>query len=881
MKPCPPMEASDAGSCSPFIQRLIQEQLRHGDPNEARLLLALQQQAAKAAAASPSSSASSPADRQDPQGQEEDGETEPLPPSYAEAKALAMSRQANAAAAVAAAAGGGGGACLLVEDYQRALPEAELCASSRVWLANGAPSSSLCEDAAAAANGNLRSLGEVASFTQEIAYAQPHQQQQHLQHLQQQQQQQQHHLQHLQQQQHLQQHIQQQHFQQQQQRLQQQRQQQQQQRGTAVAKGRQGGLSRAASQLCSRQAVGWSRMTHRACYSDPSSRERWEEQGDVARGDGAPREARCPPRAPADTAWLRGADPPSQFTPQQARPLPTPASMPTLHQNFQAPPAQIPPQQQQPSLGLAEVRAQRLGEALAQENRLLRAQLEEQKDKMCRLEKLESEICRLSSAYHTMVESSNKREALEKSMRRKMEAEIKRLSELNRQLMGGEALTSDRCAAEFEGRVRDLEEALGMAREKNSRLQEELQRKVACEHRVETLQAALAQLQAAAGKRDVMEQRLRSHLEKEVQRLKLQQRPAPGADPTAATPSSPSAAQGAGAPGPAEDDLPRLRRALEEQESRLLQLQAESTRWEQRYLEERALRQFTTEAAATAATHRDTSSILWEDRASPVSDNSADFNAAQRRCAEMENRLRGLHSQLLERDAVIRVLHSRAGVCSEATGPGTARDLDSNPRPTSSPSSPSSPSAAATAHSQAQLNGTGGHEEPGAPSGRDDGMMGVTIGREASRDSGILIGQEPEWAGYCLADLSMERFNRERQEHCTRSELAPSAPSASSPSSSSPSSSPSPSSSLCPKMLIGREPSRDSGILIGDGDVDESEGRSQGVAAAMTSSSSSSSSSSLSSLQSRYRSNAGTQTDKGVAQDRPQARASDTVEILI
>ena len=50
---------------------------------------------------------------------------------------------------------------------------------------------------------------------------------------------------------------------------------------------------------------------------------------------------------------------------------------------------------------------------------------------------LESEIQRISEAYETLMKGSAKRETLEKTMRNKLEAEIKRLHDFNRDLRGG------------------------------------------------------------------------------------------------------------------------------------------------------------------------------------------------------------------------------------------------------------------------------------------------------------------------------------------------------------------------------------------------------------------------------------------------------------
>lgn len=68
-----------------------------------------------------------------------------------------------------------------------------------------------------------------------------------------------------------------------------------------------------------------------------------------------------------------------------------------------------------------------------------------------------------------------------------------------------------------------LEQALASAQGRNRQLDEELQRKRAYVEKVERLQSALAQLQAACEKREALELRLRTRLEQELKNLRAQQ----------------------------------------------------------------------------------------------------------------------------------------------------------------------------------------------------------------------------------------------------------------------------------------------------------------------------------------------------------------------
>ncbi|XP_022615120.1 angiomotin-like protein 2 isoform X2 [Seriola dumerili] len=322
-------------------------------------------------------------------------------------------------------------------------------------------------------------------------------------------------------------------------------------------------------------------------------------------------------------------------------------------------------------------------DALMRENERLRKELEVYAEKAARLQKLELEIQRISEAYETLMKGSAKRETLEKTMRNKLEAEIKRMHDFNRDLREQlDTANKQRAAKEAEctdqkqhvfvklleqneeqQRERDrlerqiqhlrvsgeechrrrelLEQGLASAKARNRQLEEELQRKRAYVEKVERLQSALAQLQAACEKREALELRLRTRLEQELKSLRAQQSQNQAADPTASGLSS-STLQ------------------LREKEERILALEADITKWEQKYLEESTMRQFAMDAAATAAAQRDTTIINHSPRHSPDSSFNEDLPLSSHRYQEMENRIRALHAQLLEKDAVVKVLQQRS-----------------------------------------------------------------------------------------------------------------------------------------------------------------------------------------------------------------------------
>ncbi|XP_041647743.1 angiomotin-like 2a isoform X2 [Cheilinus undulatus] len=319
---------------------------------------------------------------------------------------------------------------------------------------------------------------------------------------------------------------------------------------------------------------------------------------------------------------------------------------------------------------------------LMRENERLRKELEVYTEKAARLQKLELEIQRISEAYETLMKGSAKRETLEKTMRNKLEAEIKRMHDFNRDLREQlDTATRQRAAKEAEcsdqrqhvfvklleqneeqQREREqlerqiqhlrvsgeecqrrgeiLEQALATTQARNRQLEEELQRKRAYVEKVERLQSALAQLQAACEKREALELRLRTRLEQELKSLRAQQSQNQAADSSAS-----------------ELSLSTLQQQLREKEERILALEADITKWEQKYLEESTMRQFAMDAAATAAAQRDTTIINHSPRHSPNSSFNEDL---PQRHQEMEKRIRALHAQLLEKDAVIKVLQQRS-----------------------------------------------------------------------------------------------------------------------------------------------------------------------------------------------------------------------------
>ncbi|XP_062917061.1 angiomotin [Mobula hypostoma] len=351
-----------------------------------------------------------------------------------------------------------------------------------------------------------------------------------------------------------------------------------------------------------------------------------------------------------------------------------------LHQQFQGDPLAI------------VLRAQQMVEILSEENRALRQELEGYYDKVAKLQKLEMEIERVSEAYENLVKSSSKKESLEKAMRNKLEGEIRRLHDFNRDLRdrletANKQLAVKECEGSEDNRkaiaqligqnkenLREKEklemelsalratnedqrrhieirdQALNNTQGKVVKLEEELKRKQVYVDKVERMQQALIQLQAACEKREQLEHRLRTRLERELESLRLQQRQ--GTTQTASTP---------------EHNATALMELLREKEERILALEADMTKWEQKYLEESVMRQFALDAAATVAAQRDTTVLGHSPNGSyetsleaRIQKEEEEILMANRRCLDMESRIKTLHAQIIEKDAMIKVLQQRS-----------------------------------------------------------------------------------------------------------------------------------------------------------------------------------------------------------------------------
>ncbi|XP_031301442.2 angiomotin isoform X1 [Camelus dromedarius] len=404
-------------------------------------------------------------------------------------------------------------------------------------------------------------------------------------------------------------------------------------------------------------------------------------------------------------------------------------------------------------------RAQQMVEILSDENRNLRQELEGCYEKVARLQKVETEIQRVSEAYENLVKSSSKREALEKAMRNKLEGEIRRMHDFNRDLRERlETANKQLAEKEYEGsedtrktisqlfaknkesqrekekleaelatarstnedqrrHIEIRDQALSNAQAKVVKLEEELKKKQVYVDKVEKMQQALVQLQAACEKREQLEHRLRTRLERELESLRIQQRQG-NSQPTNVS----------------EYNAAALMELLREKEERILALEADMTKWEQKYLEENVMRHFALDAAATVAAQRDTTVISHSPNTSydtaleaRIQKEEEEILMANKRCLDMEGRIKTLHAQIIEKDAMIKVLQQRS-----RKEPSKTEQLSSM-RPAKSLMSISNAGSGLLSHSST-LTGTPIMEEK-----RDDkswkGSLGLLLGGDYRAES--------------------------------------------------------------------------------------------------------------------------------------------------
>ncbi|KAF2983224.1 hypothetical protein EK904_000391 [Melospiza melodia maxima] len=315
---------------------------------------------------------------------------------------------------------------------------------------------------------------------------------------------------------------------------------------------------------------------------------------------------------------------------------------------------------------------------LQRDNERLRRELESCAEKASRIQKLESEIQRISEDYENLVKASSKREALEKAMRNKRDCEMRRLQDFNRDLKERLESANKQLASKNQENQESSQGSVAKLLAQSYEHQQEkekLEREVSLlrsanedqRRRAELLEQALGSAQARAAKAEAELRKKRAYVEKRQ--------------------------AGTASGGTPELSAHTLSEQLREREEKILALEADMTKWEQKYLEECTMRQFAMDAAATAAAQRDTTLISHSPRHSPNSSFNEDLLLASHKHQEMENRLKALHAQILEKDAVIKVLQQRSRRDPSKALQGSLRPAKSVPSIFAASAAPSWPGA--------------------------------------------------------------------------------------------------------------------------------------------------------------------------------------------
>ncbi|KAG0730429.1 Angiomotin [Chionoecetes opilio] len=338
---------------------------------------------------------------------------------------------------------------------------------------------------------------------------------------------------------------------------------------------------------------------------------------------------------------------------------------------------------------------QEVADILAQENNALKMEVDLYHRKIVKLQRFEMEIVKVHEAQQALVKSSERREQLERLARYKLHAEVKRLTELNADLkdqidvfstqLANRPLPSDNSDTlrkelnkrdvfiaqlisqnkeliaakerqeieltaqkqtlnEQRSHIDILDSALTNSQANVVKLEEELRKKQNIVEQAGQLKRFIVSLQLAADKREQSEKNLRYKLEKEVEALRF---------------------------GSKQEDpgskISDLQRELREKEERIMILEGEVTKWEQRYLQESAMRQLAIDAAsmpkdskiaALEKSNHESERSFSQAKADKLRQMEEIHNMSKKQ-AEYEARNRELESHIAERDAMIRALQRR------------------------------------------------------------------------------------------------------------------------------------------------------------------------------------------------------------------------------
>lgn len=194
-----------------------------------------------------------------------------------------------------------------------------------------------------------------------------------------------------------------------------------------------------------------------------------------------------------------------------------------------------------------------------------------------------------------------------------------------------------------------LDNALMNAQNNVVKLEGELRKKNAFEERANHLQKALGNLQLASERRSQMEKRVRNHLEKEIKYLKKQ-------------------LNGSVQISDEKKEVESLKKALVDYEEKMIQLENEVAKWENKYFEESTMRKIEVNAAsvpkdakiaALEQTFQQSEKMIQEVRNERLKQMD-ELHGAHKKVTQLESKIRDLESKLAEKDAMIKVLQQHS-----------------------------------------------------------------------------------------------------------------------------------------------------------------------------------------------------------------------------
>lgn len=302
-----------------------------------------------------------------------------------------------------------------------------------------------------------------------------------------------------------------------------------------------------------------------------------------------------------------------------------------------------------------EVDQTALIEMLREDNRRLRDELSSCHKKVSKLQKFELEIQKVHEAYESLVKSSQKRERLEAALKTKLEEEVKKLRLQNDELRvqveqssdADQARSSRQDSLDSNKSQREILDAkLAATQNSLSRLEEEVRKKDAQAGRVEQLQKAFTSLQTTSERREEKEKQLRSRLERELETYKSQEK---------------GVTSGSSTPKEEPRSMAALKQVLSERETKILQLETEIIRWEQRYVEMQAVQQMEETAgpqevhlAVLEKSSAETEKLIDEAKTEKLR-HMEELYQSNRRVAELEAKVKWLQTQLSEKEAMVKV----------------------------------------------------------------------------------------------------------------------------------------------------------------------------------------------------------------------------------